>query len=44
MTSAQLTFSMPQTPGEYEFRFFENNRYVLLATSPVVTVSNPVDP
>jgi hypothetical protein len=39
LTSAQLTFSMPQTPGEYEFRLLENNRYVLVAASPVVTVS-----
>ena len=44
LTSAQLTFAMPQTPGEYEFRFFENYGYTLLATSPVVTVAPSTTP
>ena len=35
VTSAVLTFDMPET-GAYEFRFFANNGYTLLATSPVV--------
>ena len=38
--SAELTFTMPLTPGEYELRFFMNS-YDLLATSPVVTVKPP---
>ena len=40
VTSAVLTFDMPET-GAYEFRFFANNGYTLLATSPVVTVELP---
>jgi hypothetical protein len=42
LTSAVLTFTMPQTPGEYEFRFFQNNSWTLLATSPSVLVG-PTD-
>jgi hypothetical protein len=38
VTSALLTFAMPQTPGVYEFRFFENYGYGLLATSVTVLV------
>jgi uncharacterized protein YegP (UPF0339 family) len=41
MTSAELTFAIPQTAGPYEFRFFANNGYTLLATSPVVTTLPP---
>jgi hypothetical protein len=40
--SATLTFTMPATPGAYHFRFFQNDKSVLLATSPTVTVSAPV--
>ena len=32
---------MPLTPGEYELRFFANNSYNLLASSPMVTVRPP---
>jgi len=32
---------MSATPGQYEFRFFPNNGYVLTATSPpAITVGN----
>jgi uncharacterized protein YegP (UPF0339 family) len=41
MTFAELTFAIPQTAGQYEFRFFANNGYTLLATSPVVTTLPP---
>ncbi|HKR79673.1 MAG TPA: hypothetical protein VJR69_08200 [Nitrospira sp.] len=34
--SASLTFTMPSTPGTYQFRFLANNGYNLLATSPNV--------
>ena len=43
VTSAVLTFDMPET-GAYELRFFANNGYTLLATSPVVTVELPSIP
>ncbi|HXV59962.1 MAG TPA: Calx-beta domain-containing protein, partial [Vicinamibacteria bacterium] len=43
VTSAVLTFVMPQTPGTYEFRFFANNGYTLLAKSPAVVVSVGTD-
>jgi hypothetical protein len=42
--SATLTFVMPTTPGTYVFRFFQNDQYVLLATSPIVTVSGGATP
>jgi len=42
LTFAELTFAIPQTAGQYEFRFFANNGYTLLATSPVVTTLPPV--
>jgi uncharacterized protein YegP (UPF0339 family) len=44
LTSAVLTFVMPQTLGTYEFRFFSNNSYTLLSTSPPVTVDPPTTP
>jgi uncharacterized protein YegP (UPF0339 family) len=44
LTSANLTFTMPQALGQYEFRFFANNSYTLFATSPVVTVDPPTTP
>ena len=40
-TSAELTFVIPQTPGQYELRFFANNGYTLLATSAVITTTLP---
>jgi hypothetical protein len=38
LTSATLPFTMPATPGNYEFRFFANNGFTKLATSTTVTV------
>jgi agmatine deiminase len=38
LSSATLTFTMPATTGNYEFRFFANNGYTKLATSTTVTV------
>jgi hypothetical protein len=36
---------MPATPGDYEFRLFENGGYTRIATSPTVTVgSDPSEP
>jgi hypothetical protein len=29
---------MPATPGTYEFRFYPNNSYTRVATSPPITV------
>ena len=40
-TSATLTFTMPQSAGNYEFRFFSNNGYTLLAKSVAVNVVPP---
>jgi hypothetical protein len=43
--SATLTFTMPTNPGPYHFRFFKNDTYTLLTTSPIVTVSGvPLTP
>lgn len=42
LMTAVLTFAMPATPGNYEFRFLANNGYTLLATSPAVTARPPV--
>jgi hypothetical protein len=39
LTSATLHFTMPTTPGQYEFRFWANNGYTLLGKSNTVTVS-----
>jgi hypothetical protein len=36
--SATLTFAMPPTPGQYQFRLFSNYGWTLLGTSGVVTV------
>jgi predicted NAD/FAD-binding protein len=41
--SAELTFTMPLTLGQYEFRFFANNGYTLLAVSPPVLVGPGTD-
>jgi len=38
--SAALTFTMPLTPDQYEFRFFANNGYTLLAVSSPVLVAS----
>ena len=40
LTSATLSFTMPTTPGTYNFRFFQNNTYTKLATSATVTVTS----
>jgi hypothetical protein len=45
VTNRSWTFTMPATPGPYEFRLFLNNGYTRAATSPTVTVDasqNPV--
>lgn len=44
MKSATLNFAMPSVPGTFEFRFFANNTYTRLATSPTVTVQNAATP
>ena len=36
--SGQMTFTAPQTPGEYNFRLFENDGYKLLYTGNTLTV------
>jgi hypothetical protein len=38
MTAGKLTFKMPATPGEYEFRFYENDGYTMLAKSVIIRV------
>jgi hypothetical protein len=38
LTSAELTFAMPSTPGAYEFRFYKSASFTLLATSLAVLV------
>jgi hypothetical protein len=38
-TTATWTVTMPATPGDYEFRLFENGGYTRIATSPTVVVS-----
>ena len=46
MTSASVSFTAPSAGGQFEFRFYQNDTWTLLATSPVVTVnasaSNPM--
>ncbi len=39
LTTALLTFTMPTTLGNYQFRLYANNGYTVLATSPTVTVT-----
>ena len=41
VTSRTWTVNMPATAGDYEFRYFQNNSYVLTAKSPTVTVTAP---
>jgi uncharacterized protein YegP (UPF0339 family) len=38
VTDATISFLVPATPGNYEFRLFANNGYARLATSAVVVV------
>ena len=44
ITTRTWTVTAPATPGQYEFRFFPNESYTRLATSPPVTVSAPPPP
>jgi glucose/arabinose dehydrogenase len=39
MTAATISFTAPATLGDYEFRFFENDTWTLLAASSIVTVT-----
>jgi serine O-acetyltransferase len=41
LTTASVTFAMPMLPGNYEVRFFSNNTFRRLGTSPTVTVAPP---
>ena len=44
-TTASWTVTMPATPGDYEFRLFENGGFTRIGTSPTVTVGSvPPDP
>ena len=38
-TTATLSFTAPASIGDYEFRFYQNDTWTLLATSSVVTVT-----
>jgi subtilisin len=44
VTTRTWTVTVPAAPGQYEFRFFPNNTYTRLATSPTVTVPTPPPP
>jgi hypothetical protein len=39
VTTRTWTFTMPNTPGTYEFRLFPNNGYTVAATSPPIAVN-----
>ena len=39
MTSATLSYVAPAAGGDFEFRFYQNDGWTLLATSAVVTVT-----
>ena len=39
VTTTTWTVAMPNTPGTYEFRLFQNGGYSLLAKSPSITVN-----
>ncbi|MFI5733616.1 agmatine/peptidylarginine deiminase [Kribbella sp. NPDC051587] len=39
LTAATITFTAPSTTGTYNFRFFANDGYTLLAASPTFTVT-----
>src|SRR5439155_970064 len=41
VTTATVPFTLPHTPGTYEVRFFANNTYQRLGTTPTVTVPPP---
>jgi len=38
LTTATVPFTLPNTPGTYEVRFFINNTYQRPGTTPTVTV------
>jgi hypothetical protein len=44
LASGNLTFTAPQQPGQYEFRYFLNGGYQLAARSLPVTVIAPAQP
>ena len=44
MTSANVTFTAPSSGGNFEFRFYQNDAFTLLATSAVATVSAASNP
>ena len=39
MTSATISFTAPASAGNYEFRFYQNDGWTLLATSATITVT-----
>jgi hypothetical protein len=44
LTGGTPTFTMPNTPGTYQLRFFLNNTLTVLATSATITVAAVVAP
>jgi hypothetical protein len=38
LSNATVSFTLPTTPGPYVLRFYSNNTYTVLATSPTITV------
>ena len=44
VTTRTWTVTAPATPGQYEFRYFTNDTYTRLATSPPFTVAAPPPP
>jgi glucose/arabinose dehydrogenase len=44
LMSATLQFTAPATSGSFEFRFYQDDSWTLLATSGVVTVTTPSNP
>src|SRR5439155_1713538 len=44
LTEASVPFTMPSTLGDYEVRFFANNTFQRLGTTPTVTVATPPPP
>src|SRR5437667_7869669 len=44
LTTATVPFTLPKMPGTYEVRFFANNTYQGLGTTPMVTVPPPPPP
>jgi len=41
LTTATIPFTLPNTPGTYEVRFFANNTFQHMGTTPTVTVPPP---